>query len=63
MIGKIFGENNVSIESIVQFDAGNNGAEIVIITHNVNKGSMSTSLSEIKNLSEVKSLESHMGCL
>ncbi len=62
-IGKIFGKNTVSIESIVQFDASDSGAEIVVITHEVNKGCISDALSEIKNLNEVKKLASHISCL
>ena len=62
-IGNIFGSNKVSIQSIVQFDAINSEAEIVVITHKVRKGAMTNSLLEIKTLSEVKRLEAHMGCL
>ena len=62
-IGSLFGENNVSIESIVQFDLTNNLAEIVVITHEVTRGNIEKSLDKIKNLSEVNSLESRMGCL
>ena len=62
-IGNIFGANNVSIQSIVQFDAKNSCAEIVVITHEVTKGSMDKSLSEIENLTEVKTIEARMGCL
>tara|TARA_Y100001968_G_scaffold333661_1_gene398135 strand:+ start:69008 stop:70327 length:1320 start_codon:yes stop_codon:yes gene_type:complete len=62
-IGNLFGENKVSIQSIVQFDASKNGAEIVVITHAVKRGSMESSLSKIKNLTEVNTLEAHMGCL
>ena len=38
-IGDIFGNNNVSIESIVQLDASGDKAEIVVITHEVTNGS------------------------
>ncbi len=62
-IGKIFGDHLVSIESIVQFDAMNAEAEIVVITHRVNQGEMSEALSSIKKLSAVKALVSHLGCL
>tara|TARA_Y100001968_G_scaffold315814_1_gene342856 strand:- start:10617 stop:11954 length:1338 start_codon:yes stop_codon:yes gene_type:complete len=62
-IGSIFGEYNVSIQSIVQFDANEVGAEIVVITHEVKKGQVVQSLSKIKELPEVKSIEAHMGCL
>ena len=62
-IGNLFGDNNVSIQSMVQFDAKNGCAEIVVITHEVNKGDMDKSLTEIKDLSEVKTLEAYLGCL
>ena len=62
-IGKIFGERSVSIQSIVQFDACSTGAEIVIITHQVTQGQIQDSLSEIKNLQEIKEIAAHMGCL
>tara|TARA_Y100001968_G_scaffold113377_1_gene102780 strand:+ start:6361 stop:7680 length:1320 start_codon:yes stop_codon:yes gene_type:complete len=62
-IGNIFGENKVSIQSIVQFDASESGAEIVVITHQGKKGEITDSISTITKLSEVKTLEAHMGCL
>ena len=62
-IGKIFGDQKVSIESIMQFDANDNVAEIVVITHKVTKGQISNALSSITNLSEVKNLDSHLSCL
>ncbi|WP_320664745.1 homoserine dehydrogenase [Prochlorococcus sp. MIT 1223] len=62
-IGNLFGDNKVSIQSIVQFDASADGAEIVVITHKVNKGAMECSLSKIRELKEVKSLGAHLGCL
>ena len=62
-IGTIFGDQLVSIESIVQFDAINGEAEIVVITHEVSQGKMNRALSLISNLSEVKSLDAQLGCL
>ena len=62
-IGNIFGKNNVSIESMVQFDASDKGAEIVIITHKVRRGKVEDSLSKIKKLEDVKHIASHLGCL
>lgn len=62
-IGKIFGERNVSIQSIVQFDASLAGAEIVIITHQVTQGQINASLDEIKKLQEIKEVAAHMGCI
>ncbi len=62
-IGSVFGEYGVSIQSIVQFDATEAGAEIVVITHEVEQGKIITSLKSIKTLEEVKGLSSHMVCL
>ncbi len=62
-IGKIFGENNVSIKSIVQFDSSESVAEIVVITHKGIQGQMMRSIEEIKNLSVVIKIASHLGCL
>ncbi len=62
-IGTIFGQRDISIESIVQFDASEEGAEIVVITHKVNKGKLKAALLAISNLSEIKDIASHMGCL
>ena len=66
VIGKIgthFGKRNISIESIVQFDASDKGAEIVVITHEVNGGQMEEALGDISQLSEVKKIAAFMGCL
>ena len=62
-IGKIFGQQNVSIQSIVQFDATASSAEIVVITHQVMQGQIKSSLDEIRKLDEVIEIAAHMGCL
>ncbi len=62
-IGNIFGKQNVSIQSIVQFDANSSGAEIVVITHKVSQGQMKHSLDEIKELTAVIGVEAKMCCL
>ncbi len=62
-IGTLFGQRKISIESIVQFDASNLEAEIVVITHQITKGQLNEALSDIKNLSEVKDIAASMGCL
>tara|TARA_Y100001968_G_scaffold316589_1_gene344613 strand:+ start:876 stop:2192 length:1317 start_codon:yes stop_codon:yes gene_type:complete len=62
-IGTIFGQKQISIESIVQFDASNNEAEIVVITHCIKQGQLKEALLEIKDLSQVKEIASTMGCL
>ena len=62
-IGTIFGKNGVSIESIVQLDAMENEAEIVVITHEVTNGSFDTSKDELNHLDEVKSIASQLNCI
>ena len=61
-IGSCFGEQGVSIQSIVQFDASNEGAEIVVITHEVGNGAMQNALKAIAALPEVRTLAAHLGC-
>ena len=62
-IGQIFGENGVSIESIVQLDARENEAEIVVITHKVTNGNINNSKEQLNSLSEVKLIASQLNCI
>jgi len=62
-IGTIFGQKKISIESIVQFDASDSDAEIVVITHKIKQGQLEEALLDIKNLPEVKRIAATMGCL
>ena len=62
-IGSIFGHHGVSIQSIVQFDASEAGAEIVVITHKVKQGQITASLKAIQALEEVKGLSAQMVCI
>ncbi len=62
-IGTIFGKKKISIESIVQFDAKDKKAEIVVITHKINQGRLEEALLDIENLSQVKRIAAKMGCL
>ncbi len=62
-IGSIFGESQVSIQSIVQFDSTNSEAEIIVITHKVSKGKISDSLAKIEELKEVIKIAAHYSCL
>ena len=62
-IGTIFGQKKISIESIVQFDATDKEAEIVVITHKIKQGILEEALLEIKNLLQVKKIAANMGCL
>ena len=62
-IGQIFGDNGVSIESIVQLDARENEAEIVVITHEVPNGNINNSKEQLNSLPEVKSIASQLNCI
>ena len=62
-IGNIFGNNDVSIESIIQLDARENEAEIVVITHDVPKGNIDISKHQLNALSEVKFIASQLNCI
>ena len=62
-IGTIFGNKKISIESIVQVDAKDKKAEIVVITHKINQGQLEEALLDIENLPQVKRIAAKMGCL
>ena len=62
-IGDIFGNYDVSIESIVQLDASEDRAEIVVITHEVSNGNFEKSKEEINALDEVKIIASQLSCI
>ena len=62
-VGTIFGQKKISIESIVQFDASDNVAEIVVITHKIKQGQLGEALSDIRSLPQVKRIAATMGCL
>ena len=62
-IGGCFGDRDISIQSIVQFNASSAGAEIVVITHEVDQQSMDDALVAIRALPEVSGLAAHLGCL
>ncbi len=62
-IGSVFGQNGVSIQSIVQFDANEAGAEIVVITHAVALGKVTASLEVIKTFKAVQGLSAQMVCI
>lgn len=53
-IGTCFGEAGVSIQSIVQFEAGSEAAEIVVITHEVLEANFRRALAAIEALPEVQ---------
>ena len=62
-VGGCFGEYGVSIQSIVQFNASEAGAEIVVITHEVTERQVSDALKAIIALPDVSGLAAHLGCL
>jgi len=62
-IGTCFGQHGVSIQSIVQFDASDAGAEIVVITHEVSNGNLEQALDAITAQAEVRGIAAHLGCL
>ncbi|WP_216904794.1 homoserine dehydrogenase [Synechococcus sp. CCY 9618] len=53
-IGTCFGTRGVSIQSIVQFEATDGSAEIVVITHEVQESSFREALAAISALEEVQ---------
>ena len=62
-IGNIFGNNDVSIESIIQLDAMENEAEIVVITHHVPNGNIDVSKNQLNSLQEVKFIAAQLNCI
>ncbi len=62
-IGQTFGDNGVSIESIVQLDARENEAEIVVITHEVSNGKINNSKQQLSALTEVNLIASQLNCI
>ena len=62
-IGNIFGNNDVSIESIIQLDARENEAEIVVITHHVSNGNIDISKNQLNALPEVKFIAAQLNCI
>ena len=55
-IGTCFGSAGVSIQSIVQFDSNEAGAEIVVITHEVQESAFQQALGAIRALAEVEAI-------
>ena len=62
-IGNILGNNHVSIESIIQLDARENEAEIVVITHHVPNGNIDVSKNQLNSLQEVKFIAAQLNCI
>ena len=55
-IGTCFGNAGVSIQSIVQFESSEAGAEIVVITHEVQEAAFQQALAAIRALAEVEAI-------
>ncbi len=56
-IASLFGENNVSIESVIQEGRGDN-AELVLVTHEASEDNLTSSIDSIANLDSVSSVTS-----
>jgi len=56
-IASLFGENNVSIESVIQEGRGDN-AELVLVTHEAAEDNLTSSIDSIANLDSVSSVTS-----
>ena len=56
-IANLFGENNVSIESVIQEGRGDN-AELVLVTHEAAEEDLTSSIDSIANLDSVSSVTS-----
>jgi homoserine dehydrogenase len=57
-IGLAFGEHGVSLESVVQIDVHDRGAEIVVITYEVSEGEFQAALKALNALEEVVTIPS-----
>ncbi len=56
-IASLFGDNNVSIESVIQEGRGDN-AELVLVTHEASEENLTSSIDSIANLDSVSSVTS-----
>ncbi len=57
-IGSTFGENQVSLESVVQIGFQEDLAEIVVVTHHVKEGDFRKAIAEIRSLNAIKKIPS-----
>jgi homoserine dehydrogenase len=57
-LGTCFGDNNVSLESVVQIGFQNDLAEIVVVTHDVREGNFREALAEMRHLEAIESIPS-----
>jgi homoserine dehydrogenase len=61
-IATVFGEEGVSLASVLQMDASGEAAEIVWLTHNTQERRMRRSLERIEGLPEVHEVSSCIRC-
>ncbi|MEO0756188.1 MAG: homoserine dehydrogenase [Cyanobacteria bacterium J06648_16] len=57
-LGTIFGQHNVSLESIVQIDLKENLAELVVVTHDVKEGDFQSAVKELSGLVDTDAIAS-----
>jgi homoserine dehydrogenase len=57
-LGTAFGEQNVSLESVVQIGFQDRLAEIVVVTHQVREGDFQNAIAEIRSLNAIKHIPS-----
>lgn len=57
-LGTAFGENNVSLESVVQIGFQGDLAEIVVVTHHVREGNFREAIAKIHSLNAIKNIPS-----
>jgi len=57
-LGTVFGDQGVSLESVVQTDVKAGLAEIVVVTHHVREGSFNQALAAIRQLEAIDSIPS-----
>lgn len=57
-LGTAFGENNVSLESVVQIGFQGDLAEIVVVTHQVREGNFREAIAQIRSLNTIKNIPS-----
>ncbi|MEO0352691.1 MAG: homoserine dehydrogenase [Cyanobacteria bacterium P01_A01_bin.15] len=57
-LGEIFGNHDLSLESIVQIGLQDNLAELVIVTHEVKEGAFQTAVTVLKESADVDSIAS-----
>jgi len=57
-LGTSFGDQGVSLESVVQIGFQDGAAEIVVVTHQVREGNFRQALTEIQHLSSTKAIAS-----